>query len=49
MPMTTYEALAIERNDYGAINRKVNEAMARYPLAPRQKIIHLRLMVAALL
>lgn len=45
MPMTTYEALAIERNDWGVITRKVNEAMARYTLAPRQKILHLRLMV----
>lgn len=45
MPMTTYEALAIERNDWGVINRKVNEAMARYPLARRQRILEIRLSV----
>lgn len=45
MPMTTYEALAIERNDWGVINRKVNEAMARYPLARRQRIAEIRLSV----
>lgn len=45
MPMTTYEAMAIERNDWGTINRKVNEAMARYPLARRQRIADIRLMV----
>ena len=44
-PMTTYEAIAIEGNDWGVINRKVNEGMARYPLARRQRIADIRLQV----
>jgi VWFA-related protein len=45
MPMTTYEAMAIERGEWGVINRKVSEAIARYPLARRQRITDIRLMV----
>ena len=44
-PMTTYEAIAIEGNDWSVINRKVNEGMARYPLARRQRIADIRLLV----
>ena len=44
-PMTTYEAIAIEGNDWGVINRKVSEGIARFPLARRQRMIDIRLQV----
>jgi VWFA-related protein len=46
LPMTVYEAQAIDRNDWGIINRKVNEVVSNYSTgrSNRQRLGALRLL-----